>query len=68
MNEPKDYRKLSSELDTILENLQSSDLDVDQIITEYQKGIDIVERLEEYLKSAQNKITKINQKTAKPKK
>lgn len=65
MSEAKSYQKLSLELETILVNLQSSDLDVDQIIAEYQKGIDIVEELEKYLKTAQNKITKINQKSPK---
>ena len=68
MNQQASYRKLNQELEMILERLQSSDLDVDQIIDEYQKGIELVEELEKYLKSAQNKITKINPQKPKPKK
>ncbi len=68
MSEVNNYRQLNKELEIILDKLQSSDLDVDQIINEYQKGIDIVDQLEKYLKTAQNKITKINQSKPKTKK
>jgi exodeoxyribonuclease VII small subunit len=68
MSQTRSYKQLNQELEAVLDRLQSSDLDVDQIINEYQKGIDIVEELEKYVKSAQNKITKINQKSTKSKK
>ncbi|MHB1865092.1 MAG: exodeoxyribonuclease VII small subunit [Candidatus Saccharimonadales bacterium] len=58
-----DYRKLNKQLEVIIDKLQSDELDVDQTIDEYQKGVVIIEQLEKYLQAAQNKITKINQKT-----
>jgi exodeoxyribonuclease VII small subunit len=68
MTESKNYRQLNEELENIIEKLQSSDLDVDQIIDEYQKGITAVNQLEDYLESARNKITKIAEKSSKAKK
>jgi exodeoxyribonuclease VII small subunit len=68
MSQDSSYRSLNKELEVVIEKLQSSDLDVDQIITEYQKGIIVIDELEKYLKSAQNKISRINPKNLKPKK
>ena len=68
MSQPISFKELNNELETILEKLQSSELDVDQILVEYQKGIEIVEQLEKYLETARNKITKINKKSPKAKK
>ncbi len=68
MHKPGNYRQSHDALESIIERLQSSDLDVDQTIKEYQKGITIVDDLEKYLKSARNKINKIGQKPTKTKK
>ena len=54
-----DYRELSNELDDILESLQTSELDIDKAIRDYERGMIIVKQLDDYLKSAENKITKI---------
>lgn len=54
-----DYRSLNTELDTILHNLQSEDLDVDEAVALYERGIAIAKELETYLKEAENKVTKI---------
>lgn len=68
MSEPTNYRKLNDQLEVIIEKLQSDDLDVDETIKEYQKGIEIVDELEKYLDTARNKITKISQNNTKTKK
>ncbi len=68
MSETNNYRKLNQELEAILGRLQSSNLDIDQTIKEYEKGVMIVDQLEKYLKSARNKVTKITQRQSKPKK
>lgn len=54
-----DYQALSTELDGILDKLQSSELDVDEAVKAYERGMDIAKELEAYLKDAQNKVTKV---------
>ena len=56
-----DYRKLSQELDAILEELQTADLDIDEAVKKYERGMKIAEQLETYLKTAENKVTKIKE-------
>ena len=60
-NETKsvNYQTLSAELDELLAKLQSNDVDVDQAVALYERGMIIVKELETYLKTAENKVTKI---------
>jgi len=53
------YKELSAELDEILDKLQSSDIDVDDAIGLYDRGIKIAKKLEKYLKEATNRVEKI---------
>jgi len=50
---------MSDQLEAILAKLESGELDVDQAIEQYQKGIELVKKLEKHLKLAENKITKV---------
>lgn len=61
MATPKDidYSKLTRELDIISEQLQSGELDIDEAIKKYERGMAIVTQLQTYLKKAQNKVTHI---------
>jgi exodeoxyribonuclease VII small subunit len=54
-----DYQKLSSELQDILNRLDTNDLDVDAAIKQYERGMEIVGQLEDYLKTAENKVKKV---------
>ena len=54
-----DYKSLNSELDEILNKLQSEDLDVDEAMALYERGIAITKELETYLREAENKVAKI---------
>lgn len=54
-----DYRELSQELDAVLADLQTADLDIDEAVKKYERGMAIVKELEAYLKTAENKVTKI---------
>ena len=67
-NKTSDYQNLNEELDQILEHLQSSDLDIDKIISEYERGIEVITSLEDYLKNAKTKITKLSKQDLKSKK
>ena len=54
-----DYKALRAELDGIMNNLEDDTLDVDEVTKHYQRGIEIVKELENYLKTAENKVTKV---------
>jgi exodeoxyribonuclease VII small subunit len=59
MTKEINYQELSAELDTILSQLQADDFDIDEAIKLYERGIEISKQLEAYLKTAQNKVTKL---------
>jgi len=54
-----DYKKLNSELEAILLELQSGDLDIDEAVKKYQRGSEIVKELQDYLKDAENRVKKV---------
>jgi exodeoxyribonuclease VII small subunit len=65
MATPKqNYQDLSSELDEVLDKLQSDDLDVDSAISLYEKGLKLVTELEKRLETAENKVRELKAKQA----
>ena len=61
MTKPIDYHQLSQDLETILDKLQGGELDIDDAIKQYEQGMAIVGQLQDYLKQAENKVTKVKQ-------
>lgn len=59
VTEKNDYQMLSAELDGVLAKLQNPDIQVDEAIKLYERGLALVAQLEKYLKQAENKLTKI---------
>jgi exodeoxyribonuclease VII small subunit len=59
MDKNANYQDLKTELDDVIFNLQRDDLGVDEMIELYEKGQKLIKRLEDYLKTAENKITKL---------
>jgi exodeoxyribonuclease VII small subunit len=57
-----DYAALKSELDQVLGELQRDDLGVDAALKHYQRGLELVQQLEAYLKTAENKVTELKAK------
>jgi exodeoxyribonuclease VII small subunit len=55
----KDYKSMQNELNQILDDLQTGDIDVDEAIKKYDRGQVLIRDITEYLKTAKNKITKI---------
>lgn len=53
------YRALSAELDEVLGKLQAGEVDVDEAVKLYERGITITGQLEAYLKTAENKVRKV---------
>ncbi len=55
----KNYRELSAELETILDQLQSGSLDVDDALKTFERGQAVVKLLQAKLQQAENKIKKL---------
>jgi exodeoxyribonuclease VII small subunit len=53
------YTELSEELDKVMADLERGDLDIDEAVRCYERGLQIVRELEDYLKSAENKVTEL---------
>lgn len=53
------YQAMSVELEAILLELQQDDLDVDIAMQQYERGLELVKLLEQYLKTAENKVIKL---------
>ena len=56
------YGELKAELDQIMQRLAREDLDIDEALQLYKRGLAIVNQLEAYLKSAKNEVQKIKLK------
>lgn len=56
------YQKLQAELDEIMHKLQREDIDVDEALKYYERGLTIVKQLEEYLSGAENRVREIKAK------
>ena len=54
-----DYRSLSQELEAIIIDLQRDDLDIDEALQKYERGLEITQALEKYLQTAENKVTEL---------
>lgn len=55
----KTYRELQGELDSVLVELQSAELDIDKALELYKQGQKLIEQLEDYLQNAKNEITEL---------
>jgi exodeoxyribonuclease VII small subunit len=53
------YRELNMELESILQQLQREDLDIDEALKAYERGLQLIKQLEGYLKTAQNKVVEL---------
>lgn len=56
----KDYANLNKELEDILQRLQDESTPLDESIELYEKGIDVIKKLKQYLKKAENKLNLIS--------
>ncbi len=55
----KSYRDLQTELDNVLSELQSAELDIDRALTLYKQGQTLITELETYLTNAKNEIEQL---------
>lgn len=60
---PQTYAQLSEELDRVMADLEGGELDIDEAVKRYERGLTIVRELEAYLKDAENKVTELKAST-----
>ncbi len=53
------YKELQAELDRVLADLQSADLDIDKALNLHKQGQKLVVELEKYLKTAENQVKEL---------
>lgn len=56
MTTKKSYRELQEQLDEVLAEMQSAELDIDRASELYAKGQKLLSELENYLQTAKNEI------------
>lgn len=61
-NKKVDYRALSAELDEILNRLQDGEVNIDEAVPAYERGMQLVKELESYLKTAENQVIELKAK------
>lgn len=61
-NHQKSYQDMSEELQGILAELQTGELDIEQAIKRYERGMELADEMERYLKEAELKITQLKAK------
>lgn len=59
---PKNYAELQAELQAIITWFESDSFDVDQAVQKYQRGLELVRDLEQYLGSAENTVRELKAK------
>lgn len=58
-----EYQTLSRRLDEVVAAVQAPDVTIDEAVAAYEEGMELVEKLQEYLKKAENRITKLQAKS-----
>jgi exodeoxyribonuclease VII small subunit len=59
MTKQQSYKQLSDELAKVMGELEGGDLDIDQAVVSYERGLQIVHELEAHLKEAENKVIEL---------
>lgn len=59
MVQKKSYRELQTQLDTVLDHLQSAELDIDKALELYKQGQNLIKQLEDYLQTAKNTVEEL---------
>ena len=59
MAKKQSYAELSEELAQVMTDLENGELDIDEAVRCYERGLAIVKELEAHLKDAENKVTEL---------
>ncbi len=55
----KTYRELQDQLDAVLHELQAAELDIDKALELHKQGEGLLKELEDYLKTAKNRVEEL---------
>lgn len=58
----KNYQQMAEELAGLIEWFEGSEVNLDDAVAKYEQAMELLKQMEEYLKTAENKITKISAK------
>lgn len=61
-NKKQDYQSLTAQLQAIVEWFESDKVNLDDAVAKYERALELIKQIEDYLKSTENKIKKINTK------
>ena len=56
------YQSLTAELEEIINWFESDDVNLDEAVIKYEKAQELIKQIEDYLKTTENQIKKINTK------
>ena len=59
MAKTKTYGQLLAQLQEIIDWFESEDVDLDEAVKNYKRASELIDELERYLKTAENKIKKV---------
>ena len=55
----QDYASLNAELDEVMNHLQQPDIQVDEAVKLYEKGLRLADQLETHVQEAENKVQQL---------
>ena len=61
-NKPKNYQQMSDELAELMAWFESEQVNLDEAVSKYGQAMELIDEMQAYLKSAENKVKKISAK------
>jgi exodeoxyribonuclease VII small subunit len=55
----KTYQQMADELNALIEWFESDQVNLDEAVDKYEQAMSLLKNMEDFLKSAENKVTKI---------
>jgi exodeoxyribonuclease VII small subunit len=59
---PKTYQQMTDELNTLVEWFEGDLANLDEAVAKYEYALELLQQMESYLKTAENKVKKISAK------
>jgi exodeoxyribonuclease VII small subunit len=56
----KTYQQLSDELNGLIEWFESDAVNLDEAVAKYEQAMELLKQMEQHLKTAENRVKKIN--------